>query len=80
MLFKLGAFTWDSGTVIGPREYMEARGFERLRRMEQGHDPLVSIGLAQHGNLALAVLVALQTDYAAWRGEQELFGTLRRGQ
>jgi len=61
-------FHGDTGLVSGPVEYMERRYAERIMQINAGHDAVANYGLAQHGNVALAVLVSLQTDYAAWCG------------
>lgn len=72
---RCGAFTMDAhGVVEGPAAYMRERGSERLRRIEAGEDYLVNFGLRSglSPNAETAVLVSLQTDYAAWLGEREM--------
>lgn len=58
----------NTGTVIGPAEYMAERYASRMESINSGKDVVFNFGLAQHGNTVMAVLVSLQTDYAAWSG------------
>jgi hypothetical protein len=69
MAKKIGAFEIsETGTVVGPSEYMKERGSARMRTIEAGMDTLVNYSLSQGGDVLTAVLVSLQTDYAAWQG------------
>ena len=75
---KIGAFTlYDDGTFTAPAQYMKERGDERLARIEKGEDELFNHTAHLSPNLATAVLVWLQTDYAGWIGNQQLLNTLR---
>jgi len=76
----VGKFTIDeTGTVTGPAAYMRERGSARLRRIERGDDIVIRFGLEQPGaDIETLILVSLQTDYAAYRGEVEMFGRALR--
>lgn len=76
-MFKVGEFTLENGTVSGPAEYMRERGNERLERIMSGTDTVFNFGCRQSPNVETAVLVSLQTDYAAWRGTKALLKGLR---
>jgi hypothetical protein len=39
-----------------------------MKVINAGQDVVTNMGMAQHGDTVLAVLVSLQTDYAAWAG------------
>ena len=69
----VGRFTFDagSGNVCGPADYMRERYQERIQAINAGRDTVANMGLAMHGNIVQAVLVSLQTDYAAWAGMRE---------
>ena len=75
---KVGRFTWENGTVVGPKEYMEERGAELCREIEAGRNVVVNAAFTVAGvtNVIQAVLVAFQTDYAAWVGGRQLLNTL----
>lgn len=71
-----GRFTWHAatGTVSGPAEYMRERYDARVAEITAGRDIVTQMGIAQHGDTVLAVLVSLQTDYAAWAGMRGFAG------
>lgn len=74
-----GRFSYDpaTGAITGPAEYMESEDYaRRMAAITQGRDMLTSYGYSQHGNLIQAVLVSLQTDYAAWKGMRDFEGRL----
>lgn len=89
---EVGRFVYENGTVSGPAEYMKERGFDRLRKIEAGDDVVVRvamggepypgswIGRRETGcpNVETAVLVSLQTDYAAWAGAKQTQSFLDR--
>ncbi len=54
--------------VYGPKAYMEEWGFSLLDRINAGQDTILNNTAHLSPNPAVAVLVRLQTDYAAWRG------------
>ena len=69
----VGRFSFDpeTQTVNGPAEYMNERYAARMARINAGDDMVASMGFAQHGDSILAVLVSLQTDFAAWLGMRQ---------
>lgn len=69
-----GRFSYDpsTGAITGPAEYMESEHYaRRMAAITGGRDAVTSFGYAQHGDVVKAVLVSLQTDYAAWAGMRE---------
>lgn len=76
---QVGEFTLTAGgTVTGPAEYMRERGSDHLRQIEQGQDVIVNSGYSP--DIETAILVSLQTDYAAWRGARQMTAALERTQ
>jgi hypothetical protein len=68
-----GRFSYDptAGTVSGPAAYMAERYAARMEQINAGRDVVANMGFARGGDTVLAVLVSLQTDYAAWAGMRE---------
>lgn len=80
-LLSVGAFTWDAeqSAILGPASYVQSEQFERrLEALKRGTDAVFNVGLDQHGNVVTALLVSVQTDYAAWLGTQEVLSWLDR--
>ena len=74
---KVGAFTWENGTVSGPKEFMESKAAaECFADIEAGRN--VVVNACPHNNVAVAILVAIQTCYAAWKGTREFLNALRK--
>ena len=75
----VGKFTMDeTGTISGPADYMASEQFaRRLRAIEAGTDMLSTCQYASSDPL-VAALVSIQTDYAAWRGAQQIHAMGRR--
>ena len=75
-----GRFSYDptTGTVSGPDAYMSERYAARMAQINAGRDTVANMGFARGGDTVLAVLVSLQTDYAAWAGMQS-FNAARMG-
>ena len=86
----IGAFTIENGTVSGPETYMREQGLAWLRRLNDGikvgHVPVVvehgyrynrEAGKSADEAMDIAILVAIQTDYAGWRGMRQMFGAAR---
>ncbi len=63
-----GRFSYDptTGTVSGPATYMAERYAARMAQINAGRDTVANMGFARGGDTVIAVLVSLQTDYAAW--------------
>lgn len=74
-MIEVGAFKYDpeSKMLSGPKEYMEERGDEKLEEILSGKSTVANFGMTgASGSPERAVLVALQTDYAGWKGLQSL--------
>ncbi len=74
MKTTVGRFTLDGNTLTGPQQYMREQGDARLANMLAGNDPVFNASAHLSPNIETAILVWLQTDYAAWAGAQELQG------
>jgi hypothetical protein len=73
----VGQFTWNlDGSISGPATYMQEQGSAWIARVNAGDLPMVvREGYRQNGgNVELAILVGLQTDYAGWKGYRQMFG------
>jgi hypothetical protein len=69
-----GRFSYDpaTGAVIGPADYMNSEHYaRRMAAITGGRDAVTGFGYSQHGDPIKAVLVSLQTDYAAWAGMRD---------
>lgn len=66
----VGEFTLEpDGTVTGPAGYMKARFDEFRKNLEAGRNAVFTYGsMNGKGSTEQLLLVALQTDYAAWQG------------
>lgn len=71
---KVGEFISDGSSVFGPKDYMSERGSSRLGYILSGNDTVFNAGCQHSPDPVTAVLVSLQTDYAAWKGMQTLGG------
>ena len=76
VLAEVGAFKFfqnDVGEtfVEGPVAYLQKQGARLLANIDTGGDAIFNTTCAQSSTLEIAVLVRLQTDYAAWRGLQQ---------
>jgi len=69
---KVGEFISDGSSVFGPADYMHERGSSRLGHIMSGNDTVFNAGCRLSPDPETAVLVSLQTDYAAWKGMQSL--------
>lgn len=75
-----GRFSYDpaTGAITGPAEYMESEHYaRRMAAITEGRDAVTSFGYSQHGDVIKAVLVSLQTDFAAWAGMRDFEGRLK---
>ena len=69
----VGKFSWDGQTITGPRDYMEdPGGFPKVKAdLESGRNAI--IGAAPIGtDTVTLMLVAIQTNYAGWKGTRDL--------
>ena len=73
---EVGRFSYDpaTGEVTGPAEYMREAGKQRIALIEGGHDHVFNYGVSSGAspNAVVAMLVSLQTDYAGWRGHEDM--------
>lgn len=77
MTITVGEFTYEAGSVFGPVAYMRERGNAKLDEIQAGKSTVFNFGAAQAkgvDGLVKLALVALQTDYAAWKGLESLPG------
>ncbi len=77
-----GRFSYDPATnaITGPAEYMQSESYaRRMAAITEGRDSVTSFGYSHHGDAIKAVLVSLQTDYAAWAGIREIEAMGRKG-
>ena len=77
-----GRFSYDpaTGAITGPAEYMESEHYaRRMAAITEGRDAVTGFGYCQHRDVIKAVLVSLQTDYAAWAGIREIEAMGRMG-
>jgi hypothetical protein len=77
----VGRFTYDPQTenISGPAGYMKSGRLERVLdqiRTRQSHVYSEGCRLG-HGGISL-ILVCVQTDFAAWAGEQEILALGQR--
>lgn len=80
-MIEVGEFTLDeaTGAVAGPKGYMEERFSEFFERLKRGGCPTFEFGAAGGSpSVEVALLVAVQTDYAGWRGQKQMEGWLAR--
>lgn len=72
MAVRVGQFSYEAGSVSGPKTYMEERGFAVIAEMNAGKHKMLNQTAYLSPDPATAVLVWLQTDYAAWKGMREM--------
>lgn len=74
---SVGRFTYENGSISGPRQYMEEQGSALLSRIETGQEPTFNATCHLSPNIITAILVWLQTDFAGWLGRKELIESLK---
>ena len=62
--------------LVGPADYMRDQGKALLEQILAGDDSIFNLTASQSPDLYQAVLVRLQTDYAGWRGLQQVLSWL----
>lgn len=80
LIAEVGQFKyWRDGVgednIEGPETYLCDQGSRLLAQIAAGEDAVFNLTCAQSPTLEIAVLVRLQTDYAAWRGLQQFGAT-----
>lgn len=73
---RVSRFTIDDGIISGPAEYMNEQGNAKLDRILSGGDTVFNMCAHLSPDIETAVLVALQTDFAGWKGSRDFFKTL----
>jgi hypothetical protein len=68
----VGRFSIDGTRISGPAEYMRERGDARLHKLLAGQDALFNACAHWSPDTETAILVWLQTDFAAWLGMRDL--------
>jgi hypothetical protein len=68
----VGQFVIENGVLTGPAQYMHERGNSKLAEIESGMDCVFNASLEHSPDVETGILVAMQTDYAAWLGAKEL--------
>jgi len=74
---KVGVFEIRDGALYGPAQYMKDQGDVKLAGILSGKDAAFAICAPMSPDIETAILVALQTDYAGWKGLRQLLGGLR---
>lgn len=70
----VGKFRLMGDAVEGPAAYMTERGNALIDRIVSDQDAMFNMTAHLSPSAEVAVLVRLQTDYAAWVGEKQLLG------
>jgi len=73
----VGRFTFENGSISGPKQYMEEQGSALLARIETGQEPNFNATCHLSPDIITAILVWLQTDFAGWLGRKQLIDSLR---
>lgn len=73
----VGAFEIRDGALYGPAEYMREQGNAKVEKILAGNDAVFNFGCVNSPDVETALLVALQTDYAGWKGTRSLIASLR---
>jgi len=70
---RVGVFVYEDGLVQGPSDYMMERMDAMLEKIRNGDSAVFNHGMAQpNPDWLMVTLVALQTDYNAWKGMRAL--------
>jgi hypothetical protein len=73
----VGRFSMDAdGTFSGPAEYMGERGNALLDLIVAGADATFNATAHYSPDVETAILVRVQTDFAAWHGARTLFAEI----
>lgn len=70
---QVGQFTlFEHGSLEAPTLYWDEQGRNRLAKILSGQDTVFNMGASLSPDLETAILVSLQTDFAAWKGSKQL--------
>jgi hypothetical protein len=69
-----GRFSYNQETceVEGPGDYMADKGLALIDSIMAGNDVVFNMTADRSPSAEMAVLVRLQTDFAGWRGVQQI--------
>lgn len=67
----VGKFEIENGVLSGPAQYMAEQGNAKLDAIMAGNDTVFNMTAHLSPSVEIAVLVALQTDYAGWVGMKQ---------
>jgi hypothetical protein len=78
---QVGRFQFDpsTSTVAGPADYMSERGSALLDAILNGTDRMFNASRHFSPDVVTAILVRLQTDYAAFAGQRQFDAAVRGG-
>lgn len=72
----VGEFSFDGTSVAGPAQYMREQGSAKLDSICSGNDAgfnaMLAVRAGKSDDLETLILVALQTNYAGWKGMQQI--------
>ncbi len=70
----VGAFKlFADGSIVGPAEYLASEHYRAcIAKIRGGQSAIVNYGGGSGQRVETLILVALQTDYASWKGLQSL--------
>lgn len=74
---QVGSFKIENGSFYGPTDYMAAKGNAKLDEILAGQSASFNMTCHLSPDIETAILVAMQTDYAGWKGMQRTFVELR---
>jgi hypothetical protein len=77
-MFQVGRFTLVDGGLTGPAAYFASRGGSQAAVDLALASATFEFGLTESPSPEVALLVALQTDYAAFVGEERMAAALGR--
>ena len=72
MATEVGKFVIDNNTLSGPAAYMDEKGNALLDLVLAGKDTVFNMSVGLSPDIETAILVRLQTDYAGWRGFNQI--------
>jgi hypothetical protein len=73
-LIEVGRFSFDTRTQVltGPREYLESKGGAEAAVKDALSSATFRYGASEQPNPFILMLVAMQTDFAAYEGARTL--------
>ena len=73
----VGKFKIVDGSIYGPSQYMKDQGNEKLDKIMAGKDTVFNMSVELSPDIETGILVAMQTDYAAWAGMQQTLAWIK---